>query len=92
MTTTNAKLELNWENLLTEAANKSGKILVADILFQNAGVGRTLLSAKGWDRQVSRRSIAINGFQVNGGGQECPRPHTCRRNFCWRKKNRCKRS
>ena len=29
MTTTNTKLELNWENLLTEAVTKPGKILAA---------------------------------------------------------------
>jgi hypothetical protein len=35
MTTTNTKLELNWENLLTEAVNKPGKILAAYSLFHN---------------------------------------------------------
>ena len=35
MTTTNTKLELNWENLLTEAVNKPRKILAAYSLFHN---------------------------------------------------------
>jgi hypothetical protein len=35
MPTTNTKLELNWENLLTEALTKPGKILAAYSLFHN---------------------------------------------------------
>lgn len=35
VTTTNTKLGLNWENLLTEAVTKPGKILVVYSLFHN---------------------------------------------------------
>ena len=44
MTTTNTKLELNWENLLTEAVTKPGKILAAYSLFHNYSLGNAMLA------------------------------------------------
>ena len=44
MPTTNTKLELNWENLLTEAVTKPGKILAACNLFHNYSLGNAMLA------------------------------------------------
>jgi hypothetical protein len=44
MTTTNTKLELNWENLLTEAVTKPGKILAAYSLFHNYSLANAMLA------------------------------------------------
>jgi hypothetical protein len=44
MTTTNTKLELNWENLLTEAVTKPGKILAAYSLFHNFSLANAMLA------------------------------------------------
>jgi len=44
MTTTNTKLELNWENLLTEAVTKPGKILAAYSLFHSYSLGNAMLA------------------------------------------------
>ena len=44
MTTSNAKLELNWANLLTEAVTKPGKILAAYSLFHNYSLGNAMLA------------------------------------------------
>ena len=44
MTTTNTKLELNWEHLLTEAVTKPGKILAAYSLFHNYSLANALLA------------------------------------------------
>jgi len=44
MTTTNTKLQLNWENLLTEAVTKPGKILAAYSLFHNYSLANAVLA------------------------------------------------
>ena len=44
MPTINTKLELNWENLLTEAVTKPGKILAAYSLFHNYSLGNAMLA------------------------------------------------
>ena len=44
MPTTNTKLELNWENLLTEAVTKPGKILAACNMFHNYSLGNAMLA------------------------------------------------
>jgi N-terminal domain of anti-restriction factor ArdC len=44
MPTTNTKLELNWENLLTETVTKPGKILAAYSLLHNYSLGNAMLA------------------------------------------------
>ena len=44
MTTTNTKLELNWESLLVEVVTKPGKILAAYSLFHNYSLSNAMLA------------------------------------------------